>query len=238
MINLEKYLTDGMPWQEQMVLAYVRGAYDYAVDESYNRDSKSHDAEVLVTTYENGREKGYVFALRYLDRQKNYAVYTHCIGDCICLMMSEAFTDAPNGWEGREWKKHEHDMEFAYEEPFACGKWIVDDIRRTIERWKTDKTREDYEVRKQGMLAILRDACKTKPNNEIVFGENNPKHIIASYCGETRKERVDYFYLNSEENVCIVTYAVEDGEARRYEDVCSEFDNYEIEQMLKICDLL
>lgn len=238
MVHLENYLTDGMPWQEQMVLAYVRGNCEYAVDETYNRETKSHDAELFVTTYHNGRENGYVFSVRYFDKQKNYAVFTHCISDCICLMMSDAFTDTPNGWEGREWRKHEHDKEFEYNEPFGCGEWIVKDIRNTIERWKLERQHDEYEVRKQGMLAMLKDACKEQENEQIVFGEDNPKYINASYCGEVRKERVDYFYLNSEGDVCIVTYAVEDGEPKRFEDACCEFDNNEIEQMLKICELL
>ena len=238
MVRLDNYMTDGMPWQEQMVLAYVRGNYEVAVDETYDSELKEHLAKILVSTYENCRERGYVISVRYFDKQKNYAIFTHCISDCICLMMSTAYTDKPNGWDGREWSKSQHDMEFDYDKMAECGAWIVTDIKETIGKWMAEKQEEEYETKKKGLLSMLRDACKESENGEIVFGEDNPQYITACYCGGVRKERVDYFYLNSDGDVCIVTYAVEDGEPKRFEDVCSEFCVEEIEEMVKICGLL
>lgn len=143
MVYLENYLYDGAGWQARAVMCYLQSRVEVILDKTYTGNSWDlYEGRLFVTHYLNGREKGYVFSLRYKGKQVNYAVYQHCISDCICLMKSTAFTDHPDGWEGREWSKYEHDKEFGYDEVMKCGEWIEQDMMRQIEEWQKEEGRK------------------------------------------------------------------------------------------------
>jgi hypothetical protein len=137
MIKLDNYLYDGARWQARAVMCYLQDQVENILDKTYTGNAWDlYGGKLFITHYLNGREKGYVFSLRYNGKQVNYAVFNHCISDCICLMRSECLTDTPDGWEGREWSKHDHDKEFAYDEVVKCGKWIEGDMIETLYEWQ------------------------------------------------------------------------------------------------------
>ena len=138
MIKLENYLYDGNHWQAKAVMCYLQGHYEHILDKTYTGDKWGdlYKGKLFVSIYDGCREQGYVFSLRYGDKQVNYAVFCHCISDCICLVKSDAYTDNPDGWEGREWSKYDHDEEFGYDEVIECAKWIEEDMIETIYQWQ------------------------------------------------------------------------------------------------------
>ena len=136
--RVQNYLTDGMPYQPQMVLTYIRAHEINATEGSWN--GHEYEVEIFVSPYEYGREKGYVFSIHYLANgeweQHNYAVYTHCVSDEICVMMSTTgYNDCPTGWEGREWTKYNQDKNFDCDDVVACGKFIIDDMKKVVFNW-------------------------------------------------------------------------------------------------------
>ena len=146
MVKLENYLYDGNHWQAKAVMCYLQHRHDTILDRTYTGDKfEMYKGKLFISIYDGCREQGYVFSLRYGDKQVNYAVFCHCISDCICLMKSTAFTDHPDGWEGREWSKHEHDKEFGYYDVMECGKWIEWDMMRQIEAWQKEEGRKPVE---------------------------------------------------------------------------------------------
>lgn len=233
MVNLENYITDGMPWQAQMVLAFIRGHYTYAVDGSYDKKSKDYKARIYVTNYNNGREHGYVVSVRYdYKKQKNYAFYEHCVSDNICLVMSYAFTDYSNGWDGKEWSKYEHDMDFDCYDAVGCGKFIVEDIRKQIGKWEEEES-DAYNEEKQELLGKIR--FQMENGRVFEYGDDDPTKVFNPiYCGERRRERIDHLYLDEDGNVVVVTYYSEDGEEHRCATDCSEFSNDEIKVIMKL----
>ena len=233
MVNLENYITDGMPWQAQMVLAFIRGHYTYAVDESYDKDSRDYKAKIYVSNYNNGREHGYVVSVRYdYKNQKNYAFYEHCVSDNICLVMSYAYTDIPNGWDGTEWSKYDHDKDFDCYDAVGCGKYIVEDIRKQIELWQ-DAEKDVYNKEKQELLNKI--SCQMENGRVFEFDEDKPKKIFTPIAyGERRKEWIDHLYLDEDKNIIVVTYYEEDGNACRCTTDCSEFTNDEIKTIMKL----
>ena len=63
----------------------------------------------------------------------------------IALVALCGCSDHPDGWEGREWSKHEHDKEFGYYDVMECGKWIEWDMMRQIEAWQKEEGRKPVE---------------------------------------------------------------------------------------------
>lgn len=149
MIRLDNYLYDGAGWQARAVMCYLQDRAEHILDKTYTGNAWDlYDGKLFVTHYLNGRERGYVFSLRYKTKQVNYAVFQHCISDCICLVRSESFREDPDGWEGRSWSKYDHDAEFAYDEVIKCGEWIENDMIDTLHEWQRAEGRYKRESEK------------------------------------------------------------------------------------------
>ena len=137
MIHLENYLYDGAGWQARAVMCYLQDNVECILEKTYTGNAwDSYEGKLFITHYHYGREKGYVFSLRYKGNQVNYAVYQHCVSDEICVVKSNAFTDNPDGWDGKEWSKYDHDKNFAYDEVMKCAEWIENDMKKSITEWQ------------------------------------------------------------------------------------------------------
>jgi len=146
MMNVKDYLNDGANWQAQMVLAYVRAYATYAVEKSYDDKIREYRINIHVGRYENCREQGYVFSIDAISHskyvQKNYAVYEHRNSDALCVLIStkKTFGNTPSineMWadKPKNTSKYDVDKTFSCGNALACGEFIIDDIRGTIEDW-------------------------------------------------------------------------------------------------------
>jgi hypothetical protein len=123
-------------WAKMSVALYIRDEYKRYICQSYNDETDKLLAEVLISRYDGGREQGYVFSLKYNGKQKNYAIFSPCQYDGICLMMDDKVSENPDGWGDREWDKHaEHDKEFDDEQCVECAMFILDDMWNTLNKW-------------------------------------------------------------------------------------------------------
>lgn len=137
MTSIENYLYDGAGWQARAVMCYLQDCYESILSATYTGNAwDSYEGKIGFVRYDGCREQGYTFMLRYKDHQRNYAVYRHCISDCICVVTSDAVTETPNGWDGKPWDKYEHDAEFSWDEVIKCGKWIENDMKEYIHKWQ------------------------------------------------------------------------------------------------------
>ena len=137
MTKLENYLYDGAKFQARMVMCYLQSQYESILDKTYTGNAwDSFEGKLFINRYDGCREQGYVFSLRYKDKQVNYAVFNHCISDCICVVKSNAVTENPDGWDGKEWSKYDHDKEFGWDESMRCALWIEEDMKESIYQWQ------------------------------------------------------------------------------------------------------
>ena len=134
MINVESYMNDGANWQAQAVLAYIR-SQQFRVREATSKQLII-DPEIQVGRFENCREQGYVFRLRFgVNILKNYAVYEHRNSDELIVLESTNETlNTPSIEEmfnGRG--KYDYDHGFEYGDIVSCGDYIIEDMENLIQ---------------------------------------------------------------------------------------------------------
>lgn len=155
MDNLSTYLNDGASWQAQCVLAILRAGYNVAtilrptLRKNHMDYYDKYDGILSVGRYENGREQGYVFSIRYSGKQKNYAVYEHRNSDDLIVLISETPTmNTPSIEEmwrdkGENASKYDYDRAYSEKEVYDCAMWIRDDMCKTLRRWTIETGKYD-----------------------------------------------------------------------------------------------
>ena len=147
MTKIDNYLNDGAGWQAKAVLAYLQGNIFRLTEDKYYKK----EITVEVGRYENCREQGYVFTLRFWGEdpetkklksfQRNYAVYQHRNSDQIIVLISNAFTINTPGidemWsdKGENPRSSQYDQGFAWNDIAGCGEWIIKDMDETLEKY-------------------------------------------------------------------------------------------------------
>lgn len=144
MVRVDKYLDDGANWQAQSVLAYLRSMYSWVVNKTYNKEGNYNEATFTVGRYENCREQGYVFSLRYKNEQRNYAVYEHRNSDQLIVIIFDLLSiNTPYGED--IWKnmvdKYDYTKAFSCGQIVECGDYIIEDAQNFIQSLKP-KTEE------------------------------------------------------------------------------------------------
>lgn len=152
MIELNNYLQDGANWQAKCILAYLQSHYEYAINSSYNPAFMDYTAKLLVGRYENGREKGYVVSVLYgFSKQKTFAFYEHRNSDNIYVLHTDTYLgfDTPNKEiiYNNYQDKWDCDKYFRCGEFVECGKYILEEIRKFVEKCVEDDA-EYYEKMK------------------------------------------------------------------------------------------
>ena len=139
MVQVDKYLDDGANWQAQSVLAYLRSMYGWVVNKTYNKEGNYNEATFTVGRYENCREQGYVFSLRYKNKQRNYAVYEHRNSDNLVVVVFDRLTiNTPSGegvW-GIMKDKYDYTKAFSCGQIVECGDYIIEDAQNFISTMK------------------------------------------------------------------------------------------------------
>lgn len=147
MENLRNYLNDGAAWQAQCVLAILRAGYNVNIilrptlRKGYKGEYDKYDGDLSVGRYENCREQGYVFTIRYKGKQRNYAVYEHRNSDQLIVLISETPTlNTPSIEEmwrdkGGDASKFDYDRAYNEKDVYDCAMWIRDDMCKTLRRW-------------------------------------------------------------------------------------------------------
>ncbi len=240
MVYLENYLYDGAGWQARAVMCYLQSRVEVILDKTYIGDKfQLFEGTMFINQYHYGREKGYVFSVRYKNHQANYAVYEHCVADCICVVKGNAFTEHSDGWDGKEWSKYDHDKEFSYGETTKCGEWIEKDMMNEIVKWKTADGEKGYDDEKHELLNTIRKAIEEK--GAFLFSPEDNKAFNPIYCGEPRKETImevyeEEPYGNEEEgDVMVITnFTDEYGQMQEERTNCAEFSNDEIRKIIEL----
>jgi hypothetical protein len=241
MVNLENYLYDGAGWQARAVMCYLQSMVEVILDKTYTGEAwMPYDGKLFINQYHYGREKGYVFSVRYKNHQANYAVYEHCVADCICVVKGNALTEHSDGWDGKEWSKYDHDKEFSYGETTKCGEWIEADMRKEIDKWIAEENKNsEYEKEKERLLDIIRDGVEK--NNGYLF-DDEVKTFNPIYCGSKQEERLLEVYTEDGEEgekpyVVVVTSFIDGGTESTEHTNCEEFSNDEIKEIIKLLGL-
>ena len=153
MMNLVDYMNDDAGWQARAVLAYIQGNISRLTSDKYY----DRNADVLVGRYENCREQGYVFTLRFWGEkdgkpshfQRNYAVYQHRNSDTICVLISNAFTINTPGiddmWKdkGENPRSSQYDQGFDWDDIKGCAEWILGDMDTFLAKYSVELHPED-----------------------------------------------------------------------------------------------
>lgn len=148
MTNLKHYLDDGANWQAQAVLAYLRSMYSWVVNGTYNKEYNFNEADFYVGRYENCREQGYVFSLRYMGEQRNYAVYEHKNSDKLIVLTFDGITiNTPCGEQvwGNMKDTYNYTKSFSCGQIIECGDYIIEDAQRFIKALKEESENKNKE---------------------------------------------------------------------------------------------
>ena len=85
MTRLEDYLQDGASYQARATLMYLQIHSD--IQESWNSEYHTYDANIKVARWENCREQGYILSLRDANHEQlNIAFFEHRNSDEICAV--------------------------------------------------------------------------------------------------------------------------------------------------------
>jgi len=148
MMNLKDYMNDDACWAARAVLAFLQGnTYQITEDKYFN-----HNIDLLVGRYENCREQGYVFTIkfwgikdgRHQHIQRNYAVYQHRNSDTICVLISNASTINTPGidemWKekGENPRSSQYDQGFDWDDIKGCANYIINDMMETLEKYSEE----------------------------------------------------------------------------------------------------
>ena len=144
MTNVKHYFNDGANCKIQAICCLMKMAIDNISDVVYNNkeeleernryyDDEYCEERIEVGRYENCREQGYVFTLKYgFEDIAHYCVFEHRNSDCICLIKFKGqFTNTPTIdqiWKGRE-TKWDYDTSFSYSEVYECFEWLCEDMK-------------------------------------------------------------------------------------------------------------
>ncbi len=155
MMNLVDYMNDDAGWQARAVLAYLQGNISRLTGDKYYE----HNFDVLVGRYENCREQGYVFTLRFWGEnpetkkpksfQRNYAVYQHRNSDSIIILISNVHTINTPGidemWhdKGENPRSSQYDQAFHWDDIKGCAEWILDDMDTFLAKYSVELHPED-----------------------------------------------------------------------------------------------
>ena len=155
MMNLEHYMIDDAGWQARAVLAYLQGNISRLTGDKYY----SRNVDTLVGRYENCREQGYVFTLRFWGEdpetkkrksyQRNYAVYQHRNSDQIIVLISNVHTLNTPGidemWhdKGENPRSSQYDQAFQWDAITQCAEWILDDMDEFLDKYSVELHPED-----------------------------------------------------------------------------------------------
>lgn len=141
-MELQKYMNDGANWQAQVILIYMRHHEDLILEDTYNKDIHCYEASLNVGRYENCREQGYIFSLRYKGRQRNYAVYEHRNTDNLCIVANNIETiytpSAATIYENMR-DKYDTTVNFDYCDFEECSNWLIEDMRKFIKQLNPNK---------------------------------------------------------------------------------------------------
>ena len=88
-----------------------------------------------VGRFENCREQGYIFSVRYKTSQMNYAVYEHRNSDNISVVRFECNTmNTPTNDMVFEHMADKYDTtkDFVYGNIVECGEWLVKDMNNFV----------------------------------------------------------------------------------------------------------
>lgn len=134
-MDIKTYFDDGANWQAQAVLAYVRAYSSWALNGTWDDEAKKYMATLDVGRFENCREQGYIFSVRYKTSQMNYAVYEHRNSDQICVVRFVGNTiNTPTSEMVFENMKDKYDVtiSFGYGGIVECGEWLVGNMNNFV----------------------------------------------------------------------------------------------------------
>lgn len=140
-LNIEHYMVDGAKWQEQVIMMILKGRIREVTNDTYNTEYHKYDAEVVIGRYENCREQGYVFSLKYKEFKQlaHYCVFEHRNSDSICIIkFNGSFINTPtieDIWKDRK-GKYDYDKSFEYGQFNEVADWLIEDMRKEISDYK------------------------------------------------------------------------------------------------------
>ena len=109
-----------------------------AMSNTWNDENKMYLADVFVGRYENCREQGYIFSVRYKGKQRNYVVYEHRNSDQLCVVAFDAFSiGTPQKelvWDAMGDNKWNYTKAFGFGETVSCGDYIVENMKEFINK--------------------------------------------------------------------------------------------------------
>lgn len=136
MTKLENYLEDGANYQARATLMFLQR--DANIEESWNAEYKTYDAEIKVARWENCREQGYVVSLRNKKREQlNIAFFEHRNSDSICAIkwQQESINTLTidNAKFGDVYKdKYDTSHSVEYGKAYEMAEWIIKEL---TEHW-------------------------------------------------------------------------------------------------------
>lgn len=136
MTKLENYLEDGANYQARATLMFLQRNAN--IEESWNAEYKTYDAEIKVARWENCREQGYVVSLINKKREQlNIAFFEHRNSDSICAIkwQQESINTLTidNAEFGDVYKdKYDTSHSVEYGKAYEMAKWIIKEL---TEHW-------------------------------------------------------------------------------------------------------
>lgn len=138
--KLQNYFSDGANCNVQSVLCLLKHKIGNGIEESWNDEYKTYEADIQVARWENYREQGYiVYLTNKNNEQLNIAFFEHRNSDNLCAVkwiqnsinsLTIENADFKNEVYTNKW---DVSVSFNYNQAYELAEWLFNELTK---HWK------------------------------------------------------------------------------------------------------
>lgn len=138
--KLQNYFSDGANCNVQSVLCLLKHKIGNGIEESWNDEYKTYEADIKVARWENGREQGYiVYLINKNNEQLNIAFFEHRNSDNLCAVKwiqnsINSLTIENADFKNKVYRdKWDVSVSFNYNQAYELAEWLFNELTK---HWK------------------------------------------------------------------------------------------------------
>lgn len=138
--KLQNYFSDGANCNVQAVLCLLKHKIGSGIEESWNDEYKTYEADIQVARWENYREQGYiVYLINKNNDQLNIAFFEHRNSDNLCAVKwiqnsINSLTIENADFKNKVYRdKWDVSVSFKYNQAYELAEWLFNELTK---HWK------------------------------------------------------------------------------------------------------
>ena len=138
--KLQNYFSDGANCNVQSVLCLLKHKIGNGIEESWNDEYKTYEADIQVARWENYREQGYiVYLTNKNNEQLNIAFFEHRNSDNLCAVKwiqnsINSLTIENADFKNKVYRdKWDVSVSFNYNQAYELAEWLFNELTK---HWK------------------------------------------------------------------------------------------------------